>query len=394
MPDTVSDHVVQLLTEWGVDTVFGLPGDGINGLVEAFRKAADGSATSSAGTRKRPRWPRAATPSSPASSAYASPPPRPAPCICSTGCTTPRSTGPGAGDHRHDLSRPDRHALPAGHQPGLSLPGRGALQPAADGAGACRKRRQPRLPRRAVQSRRSAHVAIPIDFQAMPASQQRRFKRNVPGHTSAALPAAGAHSRARPDRAAAQAARRAREGRDPRRRRRARRRPELEQVAEKPRRPNHQGRCSARTASPTTALHDRRHRRRRHAALRRTRSRHATRCSSSARAFPYIEFLPKPGQAVGVQIDDKPEHIGLRYPVDIGLVGDCKATLARTARQAAPQRGPELPRAGAEGHAGVVGADGGARHEPTQADVSAGASPGTCLSCLPMMRSSAAIPAP
>ena len=41
MPDTVSDHLVQLLTEWGVDAVFGLPGDGINGLVEGFRKAAE-----------------------------------------------------------------------------------------------------------------------------------------------------------------------------------------------------------------------------------------------------------------------------------------------------------------------------------------------------------------
>jgi pyruvate dehydrogenase (quinone)/pyruvate oxidase len=43
--------------------------------------------------------------------------------------------------------------------------------------------------------------------------------------------------------------------------------------------------------------------------------------------FPYIEFLPKPGQCVCVQIDDKPEHIGLRYPADIGLVGDAQATL-------------------------------------------------------------------
>ena len=40
MPETVSDHVVQILLDWGVDTVFGLPGDGINGLVEAFRKTA------------------------------------------------------------------------------------------------------------------------------------------------------------------------------------------------------------------------------------------------------------------------------------------------------------------------------------------------------------------
>jgi pyruvate dehydrogenase (quinone) len=44
-------------------------------------------------------------------------------------------------------------------------------------------------------------------------------------------------------------------------------------------------------------------------------------------SFPYIEFLPKPGQAAGVQIDDKPERIGLRYPVDVGLVGDAQATL-------------------------------------------------------------------
>lgn len=39
MPTTVRDHVVEILTRWRLDTVFGLPGDGINGLVEAFRKA-------------------------------------------------------------------------------------------------------------------------------------------------------------------------------------------------------------------------------------------------------------------------------------------------------------------------------------------------------------------
>jgi pyruvate dehydrogenase (quinone) len=43
--------------------------------------------------------------------------------------------------------------------------------------------------------------------------------------------------------------------------------------------------------------------------------------------MPYIEFLPQPGQAVCVQIDDKPERIGLRYPADVGLVGDARATL-------------------------------------------------------------------
>ena len=33
-----SDVLVERLLAWGVDTVFGLPGDGINGVFEALRK--------------------------------------------------------------------------------------------------------------------------------------------------------------------------------------------------------------------------------------------------------------------------------------------------------------------------------------------------------------------
>jgi len=44
-------------------------------------------------------------------------------------------------------------------------------------------------------------------------------------------------------------------------------------------------------------------------------------------SFPYIEFLPKPGQAHGVQIELDPMRIGLRYPVEVGLVGDSARTL-------------------------------------------------------------------
>ena len=44
-------------------------------------------------------------------------------------------------------------------------------------------------------------------------------------------------------------------------------------------------------------------------------------------SFPYIEFLPKPGQARGVQIELDPMRIGLRYPVEVGLVGDSARTL-------------------------------------------------------------------
>ncbi len=44
-------------------------------------------------------------------------------------------------------------------------------------------------------------------------------------------------------------------------------------------------------------------------------------------SFPYIEFLPRPDQARGVQIDIDPARIGLRFPVEVGLVGDSHRTL-------------------------------------------------------------------
>ncbi len=44
-------------------------------------------------------------------------------------------------------------------------------------------------------------------------------------------------------------------------------------------------------------------------------------------SFPYIEFYPPPGQAKAVQIDVSAARIGLRAPVDVGLLGDCKGVL-------------------------------------------------------------------
>ena len=43
--------------------------------------------------------------------------------------------------------------------------------------------------------------------------------------------------------------------------------------------------------------------------------------------FPYAEFLPKEGQARGVQIDIDAGMLGLRYPMEVNLVGDTAATL-------------------------------------------------------------------
>ena len=44
-------------------------------------------------------------------------------------------------------------------------------------------------------------------------------------------------------------------------------------------------------------------------------------------SFPYSEWLPKPGQARGVQIDIDGRMLNIRYPMELGLVGDAKDTL-------------------------------------------------------------------
>jgi pyruvate dehydrogenase (quinone) len=44
-------------------------------------------------------------------------------------------------------------------------------------------------------------------------------------------------------------------------------------------------------------------------------------------SFPYLDFYPKPGKARAVQIDVSPTRIGLRYPAEVGLVGDCATVL-------------------------------------------------------------------
>jgi len=44
--------------------------------------------------------------------------------------------------------------------------------------------------------------------------------------------------------------------------------------------------------------------------------------------FPYSEFLPKPGNARGVQIDIDGANVSLRYPMEYSLIGDSKETLA------------------------------------------------------------------
>jgi pyruvate dehydrogenase (quinone) len=44
-------------------------------------------------------------------------------------------------------------------------------------------------------------------------------------------------------------------------------------------------------------------------------------------SFPYSEFLPKEGKARGVQIDIDGRMVGIRYPMEVNLVGDARETL-------------------------------------------------------------------
>ncbi|GEC03335.1 thiamine pyrophosphate-requiring protein [Streptomyces spinoverrucosus] len=46
-------------------------------------------------------------------------------------------------------------------------------------------------------------------------------------------------------------------------------------------------------------------------------------------SFPYTQFLPEFGKARGVQIDIDPHMVGMRYPYEVNLIGDAKETLQR-----------------------------------------------------------------
>ena len=69
--------------------------------------------------------------------------------------------------------------------------------------------------------------------------------------------------------------------------------------------------------------------------------------------FPYVEYYPKPGQARGVQIDRDATRIGLRFPVEAGLVGDAQPTLRALISRAKAHARPIIPRARTAPQAGV-----------------------------------------
>ena len=59
-------------------------------------------------------------------------------------------------------------------------------------------------------------------------------------------------------------------------------------------------------------------------------------------SFPYIDYLPKPGQAKGIQIDIKAEKIGLRYPCKSWISGRCQAHFSYATSSFATEGKPRL----------------------------------------------------
>jgi pyruvate dehydrogenase (quinone) len=323
---TASDTLVERLLEWGVDTVFGLPGDGINGLMEALRKHHDEI------TYVHVRHEEVAAM---AAVGYAKFTGKLGVCFS--------TAGPGAAHLVNGLLDAKVEQAPVLAITGMTyhdLIGTAYLQDINidylmnDIAVYNQRIMGPQhvvnvvdlACRTALTQRGPAHLAFPIDFQAAAADSGTRFKRNVPGHSSARfqppirvpepnLLREAADALTGKHRVAILAGAGARGARA-----------ELEQVAEKLGAPiikAQLGKDCVPDDSPYTT-----------GPIALVGSRPSEEALDGCDALLivgssmlYTEFYPKPGEVACVQIDDRPERIGLRHPVDVGLCGDARATL-------------------------------------------------------------------
>jgi pyruvate dehydrogenase (quinone)/pyruvate oxidase len=324
---TASDALVERLIEWGVDTIFGLPGDGINGLMDALHKKQD---------QLRYIHCRHEEVAAMAAVGYAKFTGRLGVCFS--------TAAPGAIHMMNGLLDARLEQAPVLAISGMTyhdLIGTSYLQDvntefAVNDLVVYNQRIMgPQhitnvvdlAVRTALTQRGPSHLSFPIDYQAAPADSGSRFRRNVPGHTSTSyrppvrvpqrqdLEAAATvlAGKTKPAILAGAGARGAG--------------PELEAVAEKLGAPIIKallGKDCVPDDSPYTTGG---------IALVGTKPSEEAleQCDALlivGSTMPYIEFYPAPGQAACVQIDDKPDRIGLRYPADVGLAGDARATLA------------------------------------------------------------------
>jgi len=318
---TAADVLIETLIDWGVDIVFGLPGDGINGLMESLRTHQD-----------EIRFIQVRHEESAAfmACAYAKFTGQLGVCLA--------TSGPGGIHLLNGLYDAKMDGQPVLAITGLQfhdLIGTLTQQDVGldrlymDVAGFNERIMGPThvenvtdlAVRTALSYRTVSHLTFPVDFQDVEVKSRQRSKRNIPHHTSGAMLAdpddleRAAQILNDGNKVAILAGRGALQATA-----------ELEQVAAVLGAPIVKallGRAvvpddSAYTTGTVGLL--------------------GTKPSQEAMetcdtllmvgtSFPYLEFLPKPGHAKGVQIELDPKRIGLRFPVEVGLVGDCRRIL-------------------------------------------------------------------
>lgn len=326
MAKTAADILIEGLIDWGVDTVYGLPGDGINGIMEALRTH-----------QEQIRFIQVRHEESAAfmACAHAKYTGKMGVCLA--------TSGPGAVhllNGLYDAKLDGQPVLAITGMPFHDLSDTFTQQDVAtdrlfmDVAAYNTRVMGPShvenvvelACRTATVYRKVAHIGFPTDIQDMKASRKEASKRNVEGHTSLVHSDSG-HQPSENDlkRAAeilnngkkiailaGQGALKATDA--------------LEQTADKLGAPIVKallGKAAVPDDSPFTTGG---------IGLLGTRpSQEALETCDTllivGSSFPYIEFLPKPGKAKAVQIDYDPIKIGLRYDVEVGLVGDSRRTL-------------------------------------------------------------------
>ncbi len=324
---TTSELIVDRLLEWGIDTFFGLPGDGINGFFEALRLRSE---------KIRFVHVRHEEVAALAAVGHAKFTGRPAVCIT--------TAGPGAMhliNGLYDAKIEGAPLIAITGMPYHDMIGTHFLQDLNQDYvfnDACAFNQRVNGPAHAVNAtdlavraalaqRAASHLAISIDVQSWELNEDMISEKNIPGHTSVTkdphvtVPVRGElqraaralHGRRKVAIIAGAGARGAGD--------------ELEAVAEKLGAPIAKaalGKDCVPDDSPYTTGG---------IAFAGTRPSQEVLETCDALVIvgsssTYYDFWPQPGQAVGVQIDDRAERIGLRYPVDVGLVGDAQATLA------------------------------------------------------------------
>ena len=324
MAETAGDILVDTLIAWGVDTVFGMPGDGINGVMEALRTRQD---------RVRFVQVRHEEAAALAACGYAKWTGRLGVCLA--------TSGPGGIHLLNGLYDAKLDGQPVLAITGLQFHDLLGTLTQQDVeldklcADACAYSARVMGPehvenvvelacRTALAYRQPTHVTLPVDVQSMPVS--KRSKRNIPDHVSNLMALGG---RLPDESQLAAAADILNAGDKPfilAGRGALGARAELEAVADRLGAPVGMpllGKGAIPDDSPyavggvgmlgTAPAQD---------AL--------EGCDTLlivGSSFPYIEYYPRPGDARAVQVDVDAKRIGLRYPVEAGLVGDSRRVL-------------------------------------------------------------------